>query len=716
MKSIKKRITVLTVVIVLVLSQLSFASAVEADYAGHWAQPVIEKWYNYGIVKGYSNGSFKPDNVVTRAEFVTMLNSLFGFVEEDTNIFNDVSGSDWFYHNVNKGATAGIIKGSNSMFRPLDKITRQEAAVVLERAFKLSAENEYAYTQFNDRDVISNWAIQSVNALVESSYMNGRGNSELAPLANLTRAEAITLISNIAGDIIQQPSTVTGTYNGNLFVNEADVVIKDTTIKGNLYIAEGVGEGDITLDNVKVLGELVVLGGGENSIIINNSDIGSLVVIKIGGKIRILAEGDTIVGHVQMLSGGKLQEENLNGEGTGFGGVEILIVKPGEPLVLDGDFDKVTIEASVDSITIENGSVGELVLDGVGEEVHVTVADTGSVGILDIENANEVVLCGDFGKIDVDCTVEKLTLENGTVGTMVVSEDAEGSGITLSEEVIVETMEIDATVAVSGTGTVEEAVVNADDVSFDEAPEDISGTADSVAIGIGEETEEVELEQPIGGGGFGGGGTVAPTTVDLAVVFSSGTANQTLTLEVEDDADGYEIGKVFLNFIVNNFDTFYDDVNDAILGNDGMFLIDALTFFEYAEAEDLSGTVYDSLPLKSGAEYTPAEKKDMLEAVLLATADNLTDTNVVKNDMIKVAEAVDFSSIKYDGYNFKSLEIRKDNQNLATFTQGGDKEAFITAVMDPLLNINPSTTVKYEMIIILDDGNDTTKTSTFETL
>lgn len=712
MRSIKKKIAVFTLVMILVLSQLSFASAVGTDYTGHWAQGTIEEWFNNGIVKGYSDGSFKPDNVVTRAEFVTMINNLFGFVDENADMFTDVGSDDWFYHNVNKAATAGIIKGANNVFRPQDMITRQEAAVVLSRAFLLKSDNDYAYSVFNDREFIADWAIQSVNALVESNYIKGRGSNELAPLENLTRAEALTLISNIAGKIVEDPLTMTGNYPGNLVINEADVVLSDVTINGNLYITEGVGEGDVTLDNVIVEGELVVLGGGENSIKINNSDIGELLVVKMGGKIRIVAAGDTTVGHVGMMSGGKLEESDLTG--NGFGEVEVFTVGEGEDLVLDGDFDKVIVDAPVENITVTDGSVGSLVIDNVAADVKVTVDDSGVLGILDVEEAGSVSVNGDVEQLNVSGPVTSLTVEEGSIGEIAVSEEAEGATVDLQDGCVVETLTINGTVDVEGAGVVEEAVVNVEDVTFDVAPEDISGTVDSVTVGEGEEV--VEIEQPATGGGFGGGGTVSKD-VEVTVAFSSSTGlNETLTLEVDSDADGYEIGQVFLDFIVLNFDNKYNIVEDTILGNDGMLLIDALTFFEYAEDEDLSGTIYENLPTKSGTEYTPTEKKAMLKELLSVTSENLTSANVVKNDMIKVAERVDFSTIKYDGYNFKSLEIMKDGSSFAKYTQGSDKEAFISAVMDPLSNIDTDSTVEYEMIIILDDGNDTTKTSTFETL
>lgn len=65
-------------------------------------------------------------------------------------------------------------------------------------------------------------------------------------------------------------------------VNTGDVVLKDMKIEGNLYLTEGIGEGDVTLDAVEIVGELNIKGGGENSIKIKNSKINKLSVDKGG--------------------------------------------------------------------------------------------------------------------------------------------------------------------------------------------------------------------------------------------------------------------------------------------------------------------------------------------------------------------------------------------------------------------------------------------------
>jgi len=106
----------------------------------------------------------------------------------------------------------------------------------------------------------------------------------LAPKDNISRAEAVKLIDNIAGELKNSAGTYTGNVEKNLVVNTGSVILKDMVVNGDLFLAQGIGDGDVTLDNVTVKGRTVVRGGGENSIIINNSNLeGTLVVIKVGG-------------------------------------------------------------------------------------------------------------------------------------------------------------------------------------------------------------------------------------------------------------------------------------------------------------------------------------------------------------------------------------------------------------------------------------------------
>jgi len=312
-----------------------------------------------------------------------------------------------------------------SDFRPNDPISRQEAAVVLTKAFKLEASNKDAVDKFADAASVASWSRYAVSALVERGYVSGRPGNKFAPKDNITRAEAVKLLDNIANELVYVAGTYSEDIKGNLVVNTADVVLKDMVIEGDLYLAQGIGDGDATLDGVTVKGRTIVLGGGENSIIINNSSLqGTLVVIKQNGAVRIVAKGASEVTSVEVKSGAILQTEDLTGKG--FGEIEIIEVPEGESIVLDGDFEKVIIAAAEASVEITGGTVADLEIASDAAGAVVNIAEAASVTTLTanaavevkgtgkIETANikaeDVVIEQKPGKVNVD---EGITAEVG---------------------------------------------------------------------------------------------------------------------------------------------------------------------------------------------------------------------------------------------------------------------------------------------------------------
>lgn len=87
------------------------AMAAPSDIAGHWAESVITQWQSKGLIQGYEDGTFKPGNTITRAEFVTLMNNAKGFWSEGSINFSDVKNGSWFYSAVARAVAAGYVKG-----------------------------------------------------------------------------------------------------------------------------------------------------------------------------------------------------------------------------------------------------------------------------------------------------------------------------------------------------------------------------------------------------------------------------------------------------------------------------------------------------------------------------------------------------------------------------------------------------------------------------
>lgn len=356
-----------------------------SDTANHWGQAAITKWNEYGVVQGH-NGTFRPDAPVTRAEFSTMIDNIIKYIAKGNNGFTDLKENQWYYDAILKLNTAGILKGSDGKALPDNKITRQEAALLIAGAFKIGAGK--SATTFKDNDKIAGWAKDAVQGLVSKSVISGNPDGTFKPTGNLTRAEAVTLFDNLIQTLISKPGEYSKDVSGNVVINTSGTTLKNMKIAGDLYITQGVGEGEVELDNVVITGTVHVQGGGVNSIIFNNVDVqGALVVNKYNGQVRIVATGSTSVSVTILESGSMLVTKELTG--GGFETVEISAdVLAGQEVKLDGNFNKV-INRAADVKISANGTIKELVAEA-NTSINGNVKITNVTG----ENASDVTLNG----------------------------------------------------------------------------------------------------------------------------------------------------------------------------------------------------------------------------------------------------------------------------------------------------------------------------------
>lgn len=399
MTKVRKVIACLVAVVMMfsMIFQAAFASPDPAgfsDVKGHWAEAQIIEWADKGVISG-DNGKFRPDSGITRAEFCAVINRVFGFSEKSGTDFSDVKPGAWYADDVAIAKEAGYVSGyGNNKFGPNDKLTRQDAAKIFKELFKLEAAAGQNAPSFADSGDIATYARDAVAVLAAQRYISGSDN-RFYPKKNISRAEVVTILDNT----VEQLYAAAGTYSaaeikGNVVVRNTDVILKDTVISGNLYLAEGVGQGTVTLNNVTVKGRTFVNGGGENSIVLENTTLGTLVIEKKNGKLRIVARGDTTTSNVQMNSGAKLQEEDP--KGNGFGNVEIFEIPAGQQIVLDGDFDAVDIEAPGVSVQVADGTVGTLTAANGASGSNIQIAQGAAVGTL---NANAPVNVSGQGRI-----------------------------------------------------------------------------------------------------------------------------------------------------------------------------------------------------------------------------------------------------------------------------------------------------------------------------
>ncbi|WP_405176090.1 cadherin-like beta sandwich domain-containing protein [Paenibacillus sp. FSL H8-0261] len=174
-----------------------------SDISGHWAQRSIQEALSLGIIKGYSDGTFKPNGTLTRAEFALMLMNALKPQETGTKLtFTDAAKiGAWAQEAVAQAVQAGIINGyEDGTFRPNTEITRAEMAVILAKILGKSNEAS-ATTGFADDKDIPEWAKSSVAYLKLAGLVKGKGDNEFAPQDHATRGEAITILLNLLKQI-----------------------------------------------------------------------------------------------------------------------------------------------------------------------------------------------------------------------------------------------------------------------------------------------------------------------------------------------------------------------------------------------------------------------------------------------------------------------------------------------------------------------------------
>ncbi|MCD9026437.1 S-layer homology domain-containing protein [Cohnella silvisoli] len=413
------------------------------DISGHWAENTIRVWLQEGLVSGLPNGSFHPDNKVIRAELVAMINRAFQYTKAASSSFADISSAKWYALDVARAKEAGYMQGDGKdLFRPEASVTREEAAVIIARLLKLDTGSQTESGKFADAKSIANWSRGAISAVVAAGIMKGYGGNVFKARQPLTRAEAVVILDRVRkqADLHTNPSALSfsidkaGTYGpvsgketheGDLAINVPNVVLRNVTIKGNLLLGEGIGEGDVTLDRVVVEGTTTVKGGGKNSVHVLDSALSRVVITKVGGQVRVVIEGSTAVDQVSVESGATLQV--AGGSGASYGTVKVSTT--GE-VTLDGDFPDVVVVAPA-QLTVTSGKVGNLTLTEQAAGADVTLHKNSQVTNV---NAGAAATIKGDGKIDTaSVTAPGVTIAQKPTQTVVADGISANVGGTVTQ-------------------------------------------------------------------------------------------------------------------------------------------------------------------------------------------------------------------------------------------------------------------------------------------
>jgi hypothetical protein len=223
-----------------------------SDVQEHWCEKMIGEFEESGFVQGYDDGTFRPDNDITKAEFCKVVNSYMGY---------DVSG-DWQSANVDMAKEKGYLVVDNAD----DKITREEAFVALSKVMKL--DNVEIDVSFGDSDEVSVWALPAVKSLVVNKYIKGYPDNNVKPKQNMKRAELVVILYQyvgIGGLDVDEPNFAVGYMDHNDYGLEFKEITDKIEIEvGDILTLAATAkkvDGDVVFEVIK--GENVVEYDGD---------------------------------------------------------------------------------------------------------------------------------------------------------------------------------------------------------------------------------------------------------------------------------------------------------------------------------------------------------------------------------------------------------------------------------------------------------------------
>ncbi len=251
MKKTLRMLLICLLILTVISENKSFAISDEDTENQHWAIDVIKKWEHENLLSEKDKENFRPDDKITRAEFMGFINKSQHYTEKSDAIkeYKDMKENHEHYKDVAIALKAGYINGvSKDSMAPDAFITREQAMAIFSRISDVS-KNQDAYKLASDYSEVSDWAIEPVSTCIEHGFISG-SNGKIMPKNNMTRAEAIVMLNRKLEDI--RTFALAGIYDlanetvKNISILAKDIQIKNVTVEDVVSIKEAI-DGKISL-------------------------------------------------------------------------------------------------------------------------------------------------------------------------------------------------------------------------------------------------------------------------------------------------------------------------------------------------------------------------------------------------------------------------------------------------------------------------------------
>lgn len=348
----------------------------------NWARDALLFAVRNGILYGGGDGTLSPAKNATRAELATIFSRLLPTERSvDLTGFTDLEADRWYYEPIGHTAAMGLISGTDeTTMTPNGKATREQAFVMIARAFGLTKADERELYAFKDWTQVSEWAIPSVAALVKAGYVSG-SDGYLNPKNNITRQEFAQVIYNLIDLIAENlPEQMEGTV-----LCCADGIPAGTVINGDLLLCNDAAE--LNLKGITVTGMLILQGVDLVDLSLDGCSIGQLVLCRPTN----LGLSESEIPLVSVLEGksslfGSYHTVSVSAETVLYGTAACVKVCEGDLTIAEG--------ASADQLQAEPSAEGSTItVDGTvtyaNIEAELTLTGGGSV-------ASAEIRAGDF--------------------------------------------------------------------------------------------------------------------------------------------------------------------------------------------------------------------------------------------------------------------------------------------------------------------------------
>ena len=407
----------------LVLTALALCAlfCVRPARAADWMTPYLEQVQEWGVMRGDANGNLHEDRNITRAEFVTLVNRAFGYTEPSPdNPFSDVNPNDWFAEDIGIARQAGYFNGTSAnTASPHALVTREQAAVLLGRCLRFQGVTGAANSTFTDMEDIGGWSRGLVQEAADLGIIQGYADGSFKPDLPITRGQMACFLVRALGTLVQEPGEQTsGGVYGNLTITTPGVKLKDTVVTGNLYLTGGVGLGSVELENVEVLGKIVVMGGGEaeggqHSVVLRNVTAGALELDSLTEQFfSVEAEGLTNIDTVTARSSAYIEDRTE--DGLGLQTIRLDGVEDSQ-FQLAGNLKRVIDLTPGSTLRIAQGVADVVTMDEKAVDANLVIDNLASIRELNLDRATEVTGDGAISHLNVNAAGSTVSMLPDTI-------------------------------------------------------------------------------------------------------------------------------------------------------------------------------------------------------------------------------------------------------------------------------------------------------------